>query len=95
MNLQYLAQPKVKRILLRLKWGDRFESDLLEVISDIEGAQDEFLEIVHHLETAGLLYRFKGGEGNPYLSLSDKGQVIADRLNEIEFILEGKEVETS
>ncbi len=94
MVIEYLIRPVVKKIILQLKWGDKFERDL---IASLEGLVDnpeiEFQHVRDRLLELNLAYIFQGGEGSPYLSLSDVGQAVVDRLYEIEVILK-KEIET-
>ncbi len=74
-----------------LKWGDRFERDLIEKIKDIEGGPERFSEISDRLIEMGLVYRLRGGQGSPYLCLTDKGQLVTDRLIEVHEVLESED----
>lgn len=89
MNLEYLTRPIVKKIIFQLKWGDKFEHDL---VASLEGLADnhetDFQHIRDRLLELNLVHKFQGGQGSPYLSLSDVGQTVVDRLYEIEVILE-------
>ena len=89
MVLEYLTKPIVREIIFQLKWGDRFESDLVISIEGLaEKPEIEFHEIRERLLELGLAYEFQGGQGTPFLALSDIGQSVVDRLYEIEEILE-------
>ncbi|MBE0526678.1 hypothetical protein E4H12_01570 [Candidatus Thorarchaeota archaeon] len=54
----------------------------------------QFDEIRNRLLEEELVYQLKGEHGNPYLSLTDKGLAVINRLYEIERILEGEDVDT-
>lgn len=90
MTIEFLVLPAVREVMFRLIWGDRFESDLESnmVHSDIP-----FAEIRDRLLKEDLVFQLKGGRGSPYLSLTDKGIAVVNRLYEIERILEGEDVE--
>ena len=71
-------------------WGDRFEKDLkTKTSSDVE-----FIEIKNKLLDNALVYSFRGENDIPYLSLTDKGVAIINRLYEIERILDGEDIDT-
>jgi hypothetical protein len=71
-------------------WGDRFEQDLMAKASPDLG----FIEIRDILLENGIVYQFRGENDTPYLSLTDKGVSIVNRLYEIERILEGEDVDS-
>ena len=54
----------------------------------------EFKEIRDRLLQGEIVYQFSGENGSPYLSLTDKGVAIVNKLYEIERILEGEEIDT-
>ena len=85
MSLEFILQPSVWGILMELKWGDRFERDLIEKIPQ-EGIA--FDEIRDRLMELGLVYRFRGGQSSPYLCLTDKGQLLVDRLIQAQDVLD-------
>jgi predicted transcriptional regulator len=87
MNIQYISQPRVKELLLQLKWGDRFEEEMREALEVIHESELDFEQIKRELTESGLVLHLRGEGGNPYLALTDMGQAIADLLHEIEFIL--------
>jgi hypothetical protein len=89
MILEFLASRDVREVLFELIWGDRFESDLASKFSSM----DAFRDIRDSLLRENLVYQFIGDNKNPYLSLTDKGSAIATRLNEIERILEGEDID--
>ena len=91
MILEFLVLPSVREVLFELIWGDRFERDLEKKMSGTEVA---FTEIRDRLLEEDLVYQLKGEHGNPYLSLTDKGLAVINRLYEIERILEGEDVDT-
>ncbi|MFQ5834132.1 MAG: hypothetical protein ACE5H4_15615 [Candidatus Thorarchaeota archaeon] len=91
MNLEFLLQPRVWCVLRELKWGDRFERDLVEKIANIEGGPERISEISDRLLKMGLVYRLRGDQGSPYLCLTDKGQLVTDRLIEVQDVLESDE----
>ncbi len=65
--------------------GDRFERDLKEKTPqedmDFDDIRDRLLEL-------GLVYRFLGGQNSPYLCLTDKGQLLMDRLIQAQDVLD-------
>jgi predicted transcriptional regulator len=70
-------------------WGDRFERELkIKTSSD-----DAFIEIKERLLKDELVYNLRGENNLPYLSLTDKGIAIVNRLYEIERILEGEDID--
>ncbi len=81
MQDQFLSNPRVKAVLQELSWGDRFEEDLASKIGGIHDGEDlSFEQIREELLTRGLVFRFRGGRGSPYLSLTDEGLMIAGHL---------------
>ena len=90
MSLEFLTRLDVREVLFELMWGDRFESDLKTKVS----SDTEFVEIRDKLAEEEIVYLFKGENNTPYLSLTDKGIAIINRLYEIERILEGDDRET-
>ncbi len=94
MVLEYLTRSGVKKIIFQLKSGVKFEQDL---VASLEGLTDnpeiDFQLIRDRLLELNLVHKFQGGQGSPYLSLSDIGQTVVDRLYEIQVIIE-KERET-
>jgi len=91
MTFEFLVLPAVRELLFRLIWGDRFESDLE---SNLANTDVPFAEIRDRLLAEDLIYQLKGDRGSPYLSLTDKGIAVVNRLYEIERILEGEDVDT-
>ena len=90
MSLEFLTRQDVRSVLFELMWGDRFEKDLeTRITSDIE-----FKEIRDRLLQGEIVYQFSGENGSRYLSLTDKGVAIANKLYEIERILEGEDIDT-
>lgn len=89
MSFEFLVSPEVREVLFQLVWGDRFEQDL---VSNMTSGQD-FERIRDQLIESGLVLQFQGENGNPYLSLTDKGSAIVDRLAEIERIIEGEDID--
>jgi hypothetical protein len=90
MILEFLAQREVQEVLLALVWGDRFEKDLACKFSNI----DTFYEIRDRLLRENLVYKFLGENGSPYLSLTDKGIAVVNRLVEIKRIVEGEDLDS-
>ncbi|NHI83870.1 MAG: hypothetical protein EAX81_06185 [Candidatus Thorarchaeota archaeon] len=95
MTLEYILQPRVLVVLKELNWGDRFESDLQQKISEISGGPESLADIRNELLKNGLILQLKGGQGSPYLSLTYKGQLIVDRLLETEEMLASEDVDQS
>jgi len=91
MTFEFLVLPAVRELLFRLIWGDRFESDLE---SSMTQNDIPFSEIRNRLLDEDLVFQLRGDRGSPYLSLTDKGIAIVNRLYEIERILEGEDVDT-
>ena len=91
MTLEFLVLPAVREVLFELIWGDRFERDLEKKMTSTEVT---FTEIRDRLLEEDLVYQLKGEHGSPYLSLTDKGLAVINRLYEIERILEGEDVDT-
>lgn len=89
MTLEFLTQPNVRSVLFELMWGDRFESDLKTKTS----SDTEFVEIRNRLLEDEIVYQFKGENDVLYLSLTDKGVALVNKLYEIERILEGEEID--
>ena len=89
MSLEFLTRPDVREVLFELMWGDRFEKDLKTKTS----SDAEFVEIRDTLLKDEIVYQFRGENDAPYLSLTDKGVAIINRLYEIERILEGEEID--
>ena len=90
MPLEFLTRSDVREVLFELMWGDRFERDLkTKTASD-----SEFVEIRDRLLKDEIVYQFRGENDTPYLSLTDKGVAIINRLYEIERILEGEDIDT-
>ncbi len=90
MTLEFIVLQDVRETLFELVWGDRFEKDLVSRIGD----EARFIEIRDRLLEEELVYEFFGENESPYLSLTDKGIAIVNRLNEIERILEGEDIDT-
>lgn len=91
MTFEFLVLPAVREILFRLIWGDRFESDLEK---NMMHKDTSFVEIRDRLLEEDLVFQLKGDRGSPYLSLTDKGIAVVNRLYEIERILDGEDVDT-
>jgi hypothetical protein len=89
MPLEFLTRSDVREILFELMWGDRFEKDLKTKTS----SDDEFIEIKERLLEDELVYDLRGENNSPYLSLTDKGVAIVNRLYEVERILEGEDID--
>jgi hypothetical protein len=89
MSLEFLTRSDVREILFELMWGDRFERDLKTKTS----SDDEFIEIKERLLVDELVYDLRGENNSPYLSLTDKGVAIVNRLYEVERILEGEDID--
>jgi hypothetical protein len=89
MSLEFLTRSDVREILFELMWGDRFERDLKTKTS----SDDEFIEIKERLLEDELVYDLRGENNSPYLSLTDKGVAIVNRLYEVERILEGEDID--
>ncbi len=90
MTLEFLVRPEVREVLFQLVWGDRFEKDLKSnTISE-----EDFDRIRNRLVEEDLVYRLRGENESPYLSLTDKGVAIVNRLYDIERIIEGEDVDS-
>ena len=89
MTLDFLTRPHVRGVLFELMWGDRFESDLKTKTS----SDTEFVEIRNRLLEDEIIYQFKGENDALYLSLTDKGVALVNKLYEIERIIEGEEID--
>ncbi len=90
MMLEFLTKPDVREVLFQLIWGDRFEKDLKSNMTSTKS----FDMIRGRLVEEELVYAFRGENNNPYLSLTDKGIAIVNRLYEIERIIEGDDVDS-
>ena len=90
MTLEFLVQPEVREVLFQLVWGDRFEKDLKSNMT----SDESFDTIRDRLVEEDLVYRLRGENAKPYLSLTDKGVAIVNRLYEIERIVEGEDVDS-
>lgn len=90
MTLEFLVQPEVREVLFQLVWGDRFETDLKSNMT----SDERFDSIRDRLHEEELVYLLRGENNNPYLSLTDKGVAIINRLYEIERIIEGEDSDT-
>ncbi len=90
MILEFLVQPEVREVLFQLVWGDRFETDLKSNMT----SDERFDSIRDRLHEEELVYLLRGENNNPYLSLTDKGVAIINRLYEIERIIEGEDSDT-
>jgi hypothetical protein len=90
MTLEFLVQPEVREVLFQLVWGDRFEADLKSNMT----SDERFDSIRDRLHEEELVYQFRGENNKPYLSLTDKGVAIINRLYEIERIIEGEDPDT-
>ncbi len=91
MTIEFLVLPVVREVLFQLIWGDRFEQELESKMTDKE---IDFSMIRDRLLEEDLVYQLKGEHGSPYLSLTDKGLAVINRLYEIERILLGEDVDT-
>jgi hypothetical protein len=91
MTFDFLVLPAVREVLFQLIWGDRFEKELESKVTNTDVT---FIEIRDRLLEEDLVYQLKGDRGSPYLSLTDKGLAVINRLYEIERILEGEDVDT-
>jgi len=89
MSLEFLTRADVRDVLFELMWGDRFERDLKTKTS----SDDDFIKIGDRLLKEEIVYRFRGENDAPYLSLTDKGVAIVNRLYEIERILGGEDLD--
>ncbi|MFW9793983.1 MAG: hypothetical protein ACFFEE_06770 [Candidatus Thorarchaeota archaeon] len=90
MTFEFLVEPEVREVLFQLVWGDRFEKDLKSnMTSDVN-----FEMIRDRLVEEDLIYTLRGENDSPYLSLTDKGIAIVNRLYEIERIIEGEDVDS-
>lgn len=90
MTLEFLASREVREVLSELIWGDRFEKDLVCKFSN----KDIFNDIRDRLLEDGLVFRFVGENESHYISLTDKGIAVVNRLIEIERIMEGENIDT-
>lgn len=89
MSLEFLSRTNVLEVLFELMWGDRFEKDLKTKTS----SDAEFIDIRDRLLEEEIVYQFRGENNAPYLSLTDKGVAIINRLYEVERILEGEGID--
>ncbi|MGY5863658.1 MAG: hypothetical protein RTV41_03590 [Candidatus Thorarchaeota archaeon] len=85
MMLEFLVRPEVREVLFQLVWGDRFEADLKSNMT----SDELFDSIRDRLVEEELVYQLRGENNSSYLSLTDKGVAIINRLYEIERIIEG------
>jgi hypothetical protein len=90
MILEFLVRPDVREVLFQLVWGDRFEKDLKSNMT----SDGSFEEIRERLLSEDLVYHLRGENDSPYLSLTDKGVAIINRLYEIERIIDGEDLDT-
>ncbi len=90
MTLEFLVRPEVREVLFQLVWGDRFEKDLKSNTT----SEEDFDRIRDRLVEEDLVYRLRGENESPYLSLTDKGVAIVNRLYDIERIIEGEDVDS-
>jgi len=89
MTLEFLASWEVREVLFELMWGDRFEKDLICKFDN----KDTFYSIRDRLLDENLIFHFLGENDSPYISLTDKGIAVVNRLNEIERIMEGEDID--
>jgi len=90
MTIEFLVQPEVREILFQIIWGDRFEKDLRTNMT----SDENYDSIRDRLVEEELVYLLRGENNSPYLSLTDKGVAIVNRLYEIERIIEGEDVDS-
>ncbi len=90
MTLEFLVQSEVREVLFQLVWGDRFEKELKSNMT----SDERFDRIRDRLLEEELVYLLRGENNSPYLSLTDKGVAIINRLYEIERIIEGEDSDT-
>ncbi len=90
MTLEFLVKPEVREVLFQLVWGNRFEKDLKANMT----SDESFNQIRDRLIVEELVYQFRGANDIPYLSLTDKGVAIVNRLYEIERIIEGEDLDS-
>ncbi|MHA2395238.1 MAG: hypothetical protein ACXAC0_00900 [Candidatus Thorarchaeota archaeon] len=90
MSLEFLSRSDVRAVLFELMWGDRFEKDLKTKTS----TEEDFIEIRDRLVENEIVFRLRGENNAPYLSLTDKGVAIMSRLYDIERILEGEDIDS-
>ncbi|MFX0044452.1 MAG: hypothetical protein ACFE8Z_01265 [Candidatus Hermodarchaeota archaeon] len=83
--MEFILQPSVWGIPMELKWGDRFERALKEKTPQEDMCFDE---IGDRLLELGLVYRSRGGQNGPYLCLTDKGQLLMERLIQAQDVLD-------
>jgi hypothetical protein len=89
MTIEFLVQTEVREILFQIIWGDRFEKDLRSNMT----SDESYDRIRDRLLEEDLVYLLRGENDSPYLSLTDKGVAIVNRLYEIERIIEGEDVD--
>ncbi len=88
LDVTFFVKPEVWIVLKELSWGDRFEHDLSgKVDKEVDDYSLPFKEVADRLVEAGICYRFKGGKGNPYLTLTEKGWAITEKFLAVEDIL--------
>ncbi|MHA1949432.1 MAG: hypothetical protein ACXAAO_01725 [Candidatus Thorarchaeota archaeon] len=90
MILEFLVRPDVREVLFQIIWGDRFEMDLKSNMT----SDDSFDDIRDRLLQEELVYSLRGENNKPYLSLTDKGVAVINRLYEIERIFDGEDIDT-
>jgi hypothetical protein len=89
MTLEFLVLPEVRGVLFGLVSGDGFEKDLICKFDD----ESRYQNTCDKLLEEGLVYRFVGENNTPYLSLTDKGIAIVNRIDEIDRILAGEDID--
>jgi hypothetical protein len=90
MTIEFLVQPDVREILFQIVWGDRFETELRSNMT----SDENYTKIRDRLIEEDLVYSLRGENDSPYLSLTDKGVAIVNRLYEIERIIEGEDMDS-
>ena len=86
MTLEFLTSHEVWLVLKELAWGDRFEADLSTLVPNPRHGY-EFEVITNKLVASEIVYRLRGDQGSPYLALTDKGQAIVGKLQEVEDLI--------
>jgi len=89
MTIEFLANLEVREVLFELIWGDRFEKDLASRFDN----RDTFYNIRDRLLEEDLIFRLFGENESPYISLTDKGIAVVNRLHEIERIMQGEDID--
>ncbi len=90
MTIEFLASLEVREVLFELIWGDRFEKDLASKFD----SKDSFYNIRDRLLEEDLIFRLFGENESPYISLTDKGIAVVNRLHEIERIMQGEDIDS-